>query len=194
MFWSGVEKIIGECIPKCIQQTLTKCGYSSLLCLKTICVKEIDEIEKHVDLNCSSLIQTFTCSHAEFYKKQHTFRLLPGHRQFILTMAKTLDEHYKSKSESAVLSKAIENNSCFSVIMKELIKTALENGKYEKNNYQYSDIVRYFATYIFIMCGRASYTVLCKNLPLPSITTIRKYRSNILCFSRDSSINFYMIT
>lgn len=175
MFWSNLEKIVGECIPKCIQETLTACGYSSLLSLKSISKECIALIDEHVNLNCRDLVQNLTCCHAEDYKNQHTFQLLPGHRQFILEMAKTIGQHYKNEhhSEYEQLTKAIESHSSLSVLMKELLKTALRNGQHMKNKAQYSDIVRYFATYIFIMCVRACYTVLCKNLPLPSISSIR---------------------
>lgn len=173
MFWPNVEKIVGESIPKCIQEILTACGYSNLLSLKTLSVESIAQIDKHVNVNCRDLIQNLSCSHAEYYKTQHTFQLLPGHRQLIIAMGKAIDQHFENHDESEyeLLTKAIEKNSCFSVVMKELMKTALRNEL--KNKAQYSDIVRYFATYIFILCGRSCYTVLCKNLPLPSITSIR---------------------
>lgn len=173
MFWPKLEKILGESIPKCIQETLTACGYSNLLSLKNISAESIAQINDHVNVYCRDLIQNFSCSHAEFYKKQHTFQLLPGHRQLIIAMGKAIDQHHKNdESEYETLTKAIEKNSCFSVVMKELMKTALRNKQHVKEKAQYSDIVRYFATYIFILCGRSCYTVLCKNLPLPSITSI----------------------
>lgn len=185
MLWANVENIISDSIPKCIQQILSASGYTTLLSLKNISPECIAQIEKHLNVHCRELIRSFTCSHAEFYKNQDTFELLPGHRTFILVMARAIDQHYKIEHENhmekhganeyELLTRAVENNSAFSVIMKELVKTALRNGQHTKNNAQCSDIIRYFATYIFILCGRSCYTVLCKNLPLPSITSIRKY-------------------
>lgn len=59
--------------------------------------------------------------------------------------------------------------------MRELIQTALQKENSGKNITRYSDIIRYFATYIFILCGRSCYEVLNKNLPLPSIPTVCMY-------------------
>lgn len=184
MSWTNVENVINERVPKCIKEVLSACGYTGPSSLKSISSNSITQIETHVNVHCRELIGNFTCSHAEFYKNQDTFGLLPGHRAFILAMAKTLTQHYeiehenhmKQHDENELLTKAIENNSYFSVILKELVKTALKNGQRSKNNAEYSDIIRYFATYIFILSGRACYTVLCKNLPIPSIASIRKYR------------------
>lgn len=63
----------------------------------------------------------------------------------------------------------------YSVILTELIKTANKNKNRSKNGYQYEDIVKYFSTYIFLLCGRTCYETLNKNLPMPSTKTICKY-------------------
>lgn len=70
---------------------------------------------------------------------------------------------------------AVENHPSLPVILKEMIKTALRNAEYVKNHAQYSDIIRYFATYIYIIGGRSCYEVLYENLPLPSVSTVCKY-------------------
>lgn len=174
MVWSEIEKIVGECIPECIKEILTSCAYTSLSSLKGICAENIVQIEKYVNTK-RDVIANLKCSHSETYKKQCEFQFLPGHRNFILTIAKTIDKELDQLSEDELLFKLIEKNPHFSVVMKELMKTALRNGQRMKNNAEYSEIIRHFATYLFIMCGRASYTVLCKNLPLPSIPAIRKF-------------------
>lgn len=186
MAWTIVENIIGECMPKCVQKLLTACGYSTLLSLKSISAESIVQINEHVNVHCRDLIQNLTCTYpecsCECYKNQFKFQLLPGHREFILAIAKAIDQPDKCEHENhdeneyELLMKAVEKNSTFSVIMKELMKTALQNGQYTENHAQYSDSIRYFATYIFIVGGRACYTALCKNLPLPSISSIREYQ------------------
>lgn len=188
MFWSNVEKILGECIPKCIKEILTSCAYTSLVGLKSISKESVLEIEDHINDYRRDLIQNLSCSHAEFYKSQNKFQMLPGHRDFILSMAKTIVQQESRQCEQSILYEALEKNPNFSVILKELVKTALQNGQRETNNAQYSDIISCFATYLFIMCGKASYTVLCKNLPLPSITKIRKHRRHDR--AQNSSIYF----
>lgn len=191
MVWTIVENIIGESMPKCVQKILSACGNSTLLSLKGISAESIVQINEHVNLHCRDVIQNLTCSHpecsCECYKNQVTFQLLQGHRELILAIAKTIDHQYEhgnqDENEYELLMKAVENNSTLSVIMKELLKTALRNGQYPKNHADYSDIIRYFASYIFILCGRSCYTVLCKNLPLPSFSSICRYRFCLsVCF------------
>lgn len=182
MEWKIVENMIGECIPNCIKIILTECAYTSLLSLKSISAKSVVEIEEHVNLYCRDLIQNLTCSHnecpCEGYKHRDKFQLLPGHRDLIVAIAKTINEQQLSEHENEYerFAKAIDNHSSFSVILKELLKTALRNGKRSKNNFEYSEIIQYFASYVFILCGRACYTVLSKNLPLPSISSIRTFQ------------------
>lgn len=62
----------------------------------------------------------------------------------------------------------------FSVILTELLRTAEQNFKKSKHANQYNDIIKYFSTYIFLLCGRTCYETLHKNLPIPSTKTIRK--------------------
>lgn len=186
MFWSTVEKIIGERIPKCVQEILTSCAYTSLLSLKSISEdnESCSTIEEYINEYCGELIHNLNCSHAEIYKNQTQFKLLPGHRGLILLMskiiAKSIDEQHDNQCEEVLLCQLIEKSPHLSVLLKELVKTAVTNGQRPKNNAQYSDIIRYFSTYLFITCGRASYTILYENLPIPSITTIRKYSQFLL--------------
>lgn len=93
MIWENIEKIAGERIPSCIQKILSSCAYNSLLTLKNITQETILSIEKFVDTNRRDLIDNLSCSHAEFYRKQCKFQILPGHRDFILSLSKTIQQH-----------------------------------------------------------------------------------------------------
>lgn len=60
----------------------------------------------------------------------------------------------------------------YSVILSQLIKTAERNKNKSKHANYYSDTIKYFSTYIFLLCGRTCYETLCRNLPIPSTKTI----------------------
>lgn len=186
MFWSKIEQIVGESIPMCIKKILLCCGYDTMLSLENISVETVNRIEKHVNEHLRHIVQEFDCCHGTFYKEQTTFKFLPGHCDLLITLSRTLSKlDSNSKTQNELMCdplnqafnfvQAIEHHPNLSIILKELIKTALRNAKYDKHNAQYTDIVRYFATYIYIIGGRSCYEVLYKNLPLPSVSTVCKY-------------------
>lgn len=173
MLWSKVEEIMGEIIPICIKTILSSCGYNTFSSLKNI---SLQRIENHVNEHCHSVVHDFDCCYHEYYKSQKVFKFLPGHCDLLVTVSKSMNQHTQADSgeslESANLARIIEKTSGFSVILKELILTAIHNEKLNKNNAEYSDIIRHFATYIYIIGGRSCYEVLYQNLPLPSRSTI----------------------
>lgn len=182
MFWSKVEEIVGESVPMCVKQILSSCGYNNILSLQNISIETVNRIEKHVNEHSRDIAKDFDCCHKEFYKKQTVFKFLPGHFDLLIEFSRELAKHNIANEskvdrncESLDLIQAVENHPSLSVILKEMIKTAIRNGVYGKNNAQYTDIIRYFATYIYIIGGRSCYEVLYKNLPLPSVSTVRKY-------------------
>lgn len=184
MLWSEIENIVGETIPPCIEKILICSGYDTLLSLKHISFDTLTQIENHVNRHLPEIVQKFDCCHESFYKQQTEFKFLPGHCDLILALSRALS-NYEIQNEPKPsnqtfnmtfnLVQAVENHPNLSVILKELIKTALRNAKYEKNNAQYNDIIRYFATHIYIIGGRSCYEVLYKNLPLPSVSTVCEY-------------------
>lgn len=62
----------------------------------------------------------------------------------------------------------------FSAILRELISSALTNFNRDPKGRKYSEILFDFAIYMYILAGKASYEVMCGNLPLPQVTTICK--------------------
>lgn len=56
-----------------------------------------------------------------------------------------------------------------------MVKIARQNADKDKNHAQYSDSIRFSATYVFLLGGRSAYEFLNSNLPLPSTKTIRKF-------------------
>lgn len=197
MLWSKIEQIIGENIPMCIQKILLccgvtlLCGYDTMLSLQSISVETVNRIEKHVNEH-RNIIQDINCCHETFYKQQTVFKFLPGHCDLLITLSSALSKtrskidfnsgtQNESKCESVNqafnFAQAVEHHPNLSVILKEMIKTALRNAKYVKNSAQYTNIIRYFATYIYIIGGRSCYEVLYKNLPLPSVSTVCKFKT-----------------
>lgn len=192
MFWLKVEEIIGENIPMCIKKILLSCGYDTMLSLQNISLGTVERIEKHVNEHICNIAQEFDCCHKDFYMKQTVFKFLPGHCDLLITLSRVLSNstcnreqdpvyqldhgrNIEPKYESLHFTNTIKNHPSLSVILKELIMTAVRNGLKGNTNSQYTDVIRYFATYIYIIGGRACYEVLYKNLPLPSVSTVCKF-------------------
>lgn len=92
--------------------------------------------------------------------------LKPGFRSFDLGFDKLI-----TNADTNVVH---EYTGEYSVILTELLKTANNNFNKSKHAYQYNAIVRYFSTYVFLLCSRRCYETLNKNLPIPSTKTICK--------------------
>ena len=94
MFWVKIENIIGETIPDCIKNILTKTGYDTLSSLKQI---SVEKIENHVNENWNSIIQKFDCCleccHHDYYQNQKPFRFLPGHHDLLLTLSQNINQY-----------------------------------------------------------------------------------------------------
>lgn len=112
-------------------------------------------------------IKSLTCCHSEFYKNLANFHFLPGHVTIIATIPKYIEEYRIAHQSSD-----FEVNGRYSFLLEELIRTAESNLFKDPNHATYSDTIRYFATYIFLLCGRSCYEILRENLPFPSVKTI----------------------
>lgn len=109
------------------------------------------------------------CCHSEFYQQQTIFKMLPGHEAVLLALPKYIDEYLAKKRSETFACKGK-----YSYILGEMIQTAESNLFKDDLPAQYPDSVRFFFTYIFIVCGRFCYEMLRANLPIPSTKTIRK--------------------
>lgn len=175
--WEIFESFIGEKIPACIKTVLNLCGYTSFLSLKEIKPHNINEIETFVTEHFSSNISQLQCCHSQYYSSQISrgqFKFLPGHETLLIVLPK-----YVSEFQNAYMKKIIDLDGRYSFILNELVKTAEENKYKVANQTSYPDTIRFFAAYVFLLCGRACYKMLQSNLPIPSVPTIRK--SNV-CF------------
>lgn len=176
MDWNKVEEIICDSVPLCIKLFLNICGFNTFLSLRNITTNTIIEIEDHINKHHKMKIQDLTCCYSEFYQNQLDFKLLPGHRAFLLEISKCLSikNDRETRNETATSS-----SSSFSMILRKLIETARKNGMVDKNHHTFDDIIRFFSTNIFLLCGRRCYEVLHRNLPFPSISTVCEYHSRL---------------
>lgn len=170
--WKIFEDFIGEKIPTCIKIVLNLCGYNTFLSLKEIKQKSIITIEEFINEHFASQILQLKCCYADHYKSQISqgkLKFLPGHEMLLLALPNYIDDF-----RLAHMNKVIDLDGRYSHILNEMIKTAEENKYKEVNQMSYSDTIRFFAVYVFLLCGRACYKMLQSNLPIPSIPTICK--------------------
>lgn len=150
----------GDLSPE-IVQILEKSGFDTKIALMTMDEEAIFQIENYVRVNREILKNTS-------YENDLNFQFKPGHRRFILELAKKAALLFQTKSKDV-------QESDFSFVLKMLIETAQRNSERDPKGYRYSESIRYFATYVYILCGKACYETLSENLPIPKAQTICMY-------------------
>lgn len=194
--WYNIEKLAGQKVPLFLKLMLSQTGYDCLLSVKEISSDSIIRLEDFIQKNRNRLMSKIMIEldnigdnddSLNAYKDQEVFQFLPGHKSTLLSLPEIIErlqsQAVDSAGNSAPQSASEENNrmmasECpkkYSVILTELINTARNNMNKSKHANKYCDIVKYFAAYIFLLCGRICYETLCKNLPIPSTKTICKY-------------------
>lgn len=149
-FWPNFESFMGQNISTDIIEFLMAGGYTNELALKEIDCDDIADMENRLK-KC----------------------LLPGHKKLIIALGKKAKEYDELKCGAMRGEKKIDFEGSF--ILKELVDTSKKNANIPNTRYRYSDSIQWFATYIFLLGGRATYEFVSSNLPLPCISTIRKY-------------------
>lgn len=187
MNWENIEKIVGETLPMCIKRILSSCGYDTFSSLKFISENSLNEIENHMNTRARATLEALNCCHAEYYKSIGEFKLIPGHRNLIMSLSKL---NYVSNEQNH----SVYDSPKWSCILTELLNAANNAANnFDQQCSQYSDRLRYFATYIFLLGGRSCYEVLNHNLPFPSTKTVcmfNLYRIvNFLCIYYNSCMN-----
>lgn len=172
MEWCKLE------LPICLKKILIFCAYESVDSLRMLDKEKIAEVESHISEFGRCLLDELDCCHNERYKNQTTFKFLPGHRSILLSLSNYAQKIYEERINQNVSQLSEQNNEhskcSYSVILTELLKTAQNNAKKSKNQASYSDLIRYFCTFIYLTSGRACYEILYRNLPIPSTKTICK--------------------
>lgn len=197
--WEKLENFTGTKLPSCVKIILRATGYDCQLSYENMNENTVFQLEDHVNKYLRSVVREIKCSHTKIYSTfmMDTFHFLPGNRVLILN----LKEYFfllntslkttplmKSVEGSVVpplsifeaILEEIENSPAFSNVLKEIIRSAVEIYAKTPNLYRYSEFIQYFSLYLFLLCGRRGYELLCSNLPLPSTSTICK--SNLFFF------------
>lgn len=202
MDWSTLENFIGQIVPKNIKIFLALCGYESYLSVMRIDQNKILSLEKYVQndrIILQNILEALDNNDKTtlVYRSQNVFKFLPGHRSILLVLPQFIEKMFSGSSSDtsrdmiAGTSTTSPNNlpdknvEEFSVILSNLIASANTNMNKSKNAFQYNDIIKNFATYIFLLCGRTCYETLNKNLPIPSTKTIREYDWHKYCLDRE---------
>lgn len=146
---------------------LTEAGYDSRIALKRITSERITEIEDYFNANTANLSSGFvgTC-----YENVQPFKILPGHRALIESLPQYLDEIIPTEKPVSY-----QHSNDFTYVLKLLIESAENNSSREAKGRRYNECLKYFCTYVFLMCGRSCYETLSANLQLPQASTIRAY-------------------
>lgn len=150
-----LEQHIGYAIPELIKKVLKAAGFDSITTLQLLTEESIKDIENFVNENS-----------IEESSKQ--FKFLPGHRALLLNLAKKVQMIDNEKTE------LVHQNSDLSVLLKSLVEVAKSNANKNPKGNRYSDLVKYFSMYIYLLSGKACYETLCANLPIPKAETICK--------------------
>lgn len=206
--WEDLEKFVGHEIPIFLKLLLWKAGYDNMISVHQICDKKIGELEKFIDNRKNQILREIMTELENFdsddsisasisaYKNNADFEFLPGHRSILLSLSghiQNMQLHYKyAYGGEKLIANEASNQPNYSIILTELIKTATTNMNKSKYAYQYTDVVKYFSTYIFLLCGRTCYETLNKNLPIPSTKTICKYLYfvDFIQYSKNIEIKF----
>lgn len=142
---------------------MTLAGFNSAIALKELTPDCIEEIEKLVQINRHLFPGTT-------YENIDNCKLLPGHRLVILSLAKHVNESSVKSTENT------NQPLNLSVILQKLLETVQLNDNKQPKQFRYCEVIRYFSTYVYLMCGRACYETLSNNLPIPKACTICEYK------------------
>lgn len=178
---SLLEKQNDDKIPESVIYILYKSGFDSKIALENITDDSIKIIEEYFDDNFEELIGSL-----KDYRRSRPFKLLPGHRVLIQSVPELINKANLTEKNPT------PNSSNFSFVLKWLIQTVEENADKELKGRRFIENVQLFATYLYLMCGRACYETLSANLPIPQANTIRKFSMNYSKNSWNCFLNYCM--
>lgn len=163
---------------------MAKNGYDNNLSLSYINDQNngqiFSEIEIHTNNNLHEIIMGLKCCLSDTYKSEimkKQFRFAPGHKTFILHLAKKVKESLSSPSQTILnqiegICSRVKNDPAFSNILKEIVQSAIINTAKPPNLHTFPDKIKFFSTYIYMLSGRKCYGMLQRNLKLPAVSTI----------------------
>lgn len=161
-----IEKFVDAEVPAFLKKMIIASGYDCELALRILSPNDIAVIEEFIQTKRELLLGTR-------YESMATFKFLPGHKQIILNIPTYIDQ-YRAKSVNEI-SKSLSDFTQLPTVLKSLVEVIEQNNGKHPKAFRYTETIRYFAIYIFLMCGRSCYDTLCANLPIPKSDTIGKY-------------------
>lgn len=161
-FLEKFQKFLGDRVPNVLIEILRITGFDSDVAVKLLNPERIEELESYL----SSLNQHFDGSNYSPFK-----RLLPGHRSTLLALPSLVIEYELQTKKIQESKSSPQNDPEFTFIMKELIKTAKDNVNKDYRHRRFSQQLKDFGMYLYMMCGKLSYEILCNNIPLPQAST-----------------------
>lgn len=165
-----MEFIIQQTVPLCIKKILFESGYDSELCVENLDEGKLIEVEKFIENSRREILEKMTCCFSDVYRTKKPFRFVPGHTILILQLPKVIREYKETVGNLG----ENQNLECASTLLNELILASKQNFKKPATHHRYSDIIKYFSTYIYMLCGKNCYEILSHNLPIPKTPSICK--------------------
>lgn len=174
-FLEHFKIFLGDRVPFVLFEILRKTGYESSIALKQLNAEALNELESFL----SSSDNHFENSIYTPFK-----RFLPGHRITFLSLPSLVDEYELHIEQDTKMKQHLpdiaQTDSHYSFIMKELIKTAKDNGDKDPHQRRFPHPLLNFGMLLYMMCGKVSYEIICNNVPLPQASTMCKL--NIVLF------------
>lgn len=161
-FWKNFCAFIKSDIPDYLVKLLIESGFDCPMAIEQINTNSIVQIEQHIEINLRHLLI------ATVYENEKPFSFRMGHRLILLNLNNQLHNYN--------LNRRNDKSSCVnhSFMLAELIKTSERNYEKQPNQRRFSETIRCFAAYLYMMCGKSGYEFISANLPLPQPDSIRK--------------------
>lgn len=172
-FWCNFQTFLNKNIPSCLIKLLVDSGYDNAFSVENLDLEHLIDMEKYIQDNMMDTIHGFNCCYSTNYQQQKLFRFLPAHRSLILGLKEKVKDFISSEMQPSI--ESASEIAKYSKIFGELIATAQKNIRVPPHGHRYSDVIKYFSIYVYMVSGRACYDMLSNNLPLPKSSTISKY-------------------
>lgn len=164
-FWDNFQIFLGIDIPDVIVKILKACGYDNPTQLTGINVQEICEMENFTRDRLSHLLKE-----SSVYSESTSFSFLPGHKKLIMVLGEKVKKYKPPKNIEQAF-----NFSDASNIMKQLMKSMQENSHVAPTGRRYTEILKDFASYTYMIGGKSTYELLSANLPMPQVPSVCEY-------------------
>lgn len=159
-----------------MKEILQKSGFDKPEYLFGLTELQLSHLEENIDQDRTIFESVETqCVHKEVYKASRKFKFLPGHRILILNFSQS-----PPKTDTNPRTNHSFEHPAFSILLQNMIQTALNNYENSPTNNRYPELLMDFAIYIYIMAGKACYEVIAANLPIPSAHTICNINYHLL--------------